>query len=254
MKGKMLTATDFPPPPPPPPKSSSKMDSRKMLVIVMLLVIIIGSSPNGTPTPTPTGMVTPTPTGTGASPTPAATPSGSTQVGSYKAGTWAQYALKGYDEGELASESTLKYAIDEGTYSGTACWLMTVETESQESGTKSVTTYWMDKSTLQGIHMKIQMYVDDVLVYETEEDLEPGDSGDIPEPIDFSTATTSETITVPAGTFNCGKVSITTNISGATHTTSTWASASVPILGLVKTESLSDSAVVSTMELISYHS
>ncbi len=264
MKGRMLTAADYPPPPPPPPPSSPKRDSRRILVVVLLLVIIIVSagvlfylatsqSPStGNPTPTP--KVTPTPTGTGATPTPTATSSGDNQVGSYKAGTWAQYALKAYDEGELVSESTLKYAIDEGTYSGTACWLMTIETETQESGTKSVTTYWTDKSTLQAIHMKMQMYVNGDLVYETEEDLEPGDSGDMPEQIDLSTATSSETITVPAGTFNCGKTSITTNISGVTRTTSTWASAQVPITALVKTESLSDGAVISTMELVSYHS
>ncbi len=266
MKRRMLATADYPPPPPPPPPSSSKMDSRKMLVIVLLLVIIIvsagvlfylatnQSSSNGNPTPTPTGTATPTPTGTGATPTPTATPSGNTETGGYKAGTWVQYALKAYDEGELVSESTLKYAVDEGTYSGTACWLMTIETESQESETKSVTTYWMNKNTLQEIHMKMQMYVNGELLYETEEDIEPGDSGDMPEQIDVNTAAIYETITVPAGTFNCGKMSITTSVSGVTRTTSTWASAEVPITALVKTESIADGAVTSTMELISYHS
>lgn len=271
MKRRMLAAADYPPPPPPPPSSSSKMDSRKMLVIVLLLVIIIVSagvlfylatnqSPStGNPTPTPTA--TPTPTGTGATPTPAgasptATPSGDTQVGSYRAGTWAQYALKTYDSGEVVSQGTMKYAIDEGTYSGTACWLMTYEMQmNQDTGTmKTVMTYWISKSTLEGIHIKTQIYMDDTLISENEEDLTPGDSEDMPEPIDLSTAMSYETITVTAGTFNCGKTSITTSVSGVTHTTSTWASADVPITGLVKIEALSDGALLSTTELISYHS
>jgi hypothetical protein len=272
MKGEMLPTRAYPPPPPPPPQASPKKDSRKMLVIVLLLVIIIVSagvlfylatnqSSSGGPTPTPTGTATPTPTGTGASPTPSgasptATPSGNNQVGSYKAGTWAQYSLESYDEGALVSEGTLKYAIDEGTYSGTACWIMTYEMQmNQDTGTmKTVMTYWISKSTMEGIHVKTQIYMNDDLISENEEDLTPGDSGDMPEQIDMTTATSYETITVPAGTFNCGKNTITTSVSGVTHTTSTWASTSVPILGLVKTESLSDGVVVSTMELISYHS
>jgi hypothetical protein len=268
MKGRMLAAADYPPPPPPPPQSSSKMDSRKMLVIVLLLVIIIVSagvlyylatnhSPStGNPTPTPTGTATPTPTGTGATPTPTATPSGNNQVGNYKAGTWAQYAMKSYDEGEVISQGTMKYAIDEGTYSGTACWIMTYEMQmNQDSGTmKTVMTYWISKSTLEGIHVKTQIYMDDALISENEEDLTPGDSEDMPEPIDMTTAMSYETITVPAGTFNCGKTSITTSTTGVTHTTSTWASADVPITGLVKLETVADGAVTSTTELISYHS
>jgi len=266
----MLIATAYPPPPPPPP-SSAKMDSRKMLVIVLLLVIIIvsagvlfylatnqsSSSGNATPTPSPTSTgATPTPTGTGATPTPTATSSGNNQVGSYKAGTWAQYEMKSYADGEATSEATLKYAIDEGTYSGTACWIMTYEMQMpQESGTmKVVTTYWMDKTTFDGIHMKTQTYMNDELISENEEDMTPGETGDIPEQIDLSAATSYETITVTAGTFNCAKTSVTTTNAGVTHTTSTWASAQVPISGLVKMESLSDGALVSTMELISYHS
>lgn len=271
MKGRMLTAESYPPPPPPPSPPTAKKDSRKILIIVLLLVIIIvsagvlfylatsGSSPTGNPTPTPTGMATPTPGGTGASPTPTgtsptATPSGGTQALNYHAGMWAEYALKTYDEGVLASENTMKYAIDEGSYGGTNCWMMIMSTESQELGTKSVITYWLDKTTFAGIHMKLQMYVDGELTYENEEDLEPSDSSDVPEQYDMSTATSYETITVPAGTFNCGKVSLTTTVSGVTHTTNTWANPDVPVLGLVKIESTTDGVVSSTTELISYHS
>ena len=101
--------------------------------------------------------------------------------------------------------------------------------------------------------MKTQMYTNNELTFEHEEDIEPGETGDMPEPIDMTTATSYETITVPAGTFNCGKTTITTSVSGVTHTTSSWASSSVPIIGLVKIESMSDGAVISTTELVSYH-
>jgi len=265
----MLTVRAYPPPPPPPPppKSSSKMDSRKILVIVLLLVIIIvsagvlfylatnQSSSGGNPTPTPTGTgATPTPTGTGATPTP--TSSGNNQVGNFKAGTWAQYAIKSYDAGEVTSEGTMKYAIDEGTYSGTACWIMAYEMQyNQESGTmKTVMTYWISKSTLQGIHVKTQVYMNDELISENEEDITSDEPEDMPEQIDLSTATSFETITVPAGTFYCGKNTVTTSVSGVIHTTSAWASAEVPVTGLVKMESMSDGALLSTTELISYHS
>ena len=262
MKGRMFAA-DFPPPPPPP---SSKGNSRKMLVIVLLVVIIIvsagvlyylatsQSSSTGNPT------ATPTPTGTGATPTPSgalptATPSGSTQVG-YRAGTWAQYSMKTYEFGEVISDGIMKYAIDEGSYSGSACWLMTYEMLMNDDGgsMKTVMTYWISKSTLEGIHVKTQIYIDDVLLSETEEDLTPADSGDMPEPVDITGAPSYETITVPAGTFYCGKFSITTNVSGSTQTASTWASAQVPVTGLVKMETIVDGDVTSTTELISYHS
>jgi hypothetical protein len=263
----LATAAYPPPPPPPPPSSSSKMDSRKMLVIVLLLVIIIVSagvlfylatnqSPStGNPTPTPS--VTPTPTGTGATPTPTgtsptATPSGTNPMANWRAGSWALYTIKTYESGEVAAQSTMKYSMDEGTlnvgnYSGTACWLMGYELQSDT--TRMLMTYWVSKSTLEGVHVKMQLYTDNVLTFENENDIEPGETGDIPEPIDMTTVTSYETVTVPAGTFNCGKITVTTSQS----TTSSWASSDIPIIGLVKIESVVDGAVSSTTELTSYH-
>jgi hypothetical protein len=265
MKGNMLTATAYPPPPP--PQSSPKKDSHKLLVIALLLVIIIVSagvlfylatrpSSTGTPTPTPTPTGTATPTPTGSTPSPTATPSGTNPIANWRAGSWATYILKTYESGEVAAEGTMKYAIDEGTYNGTACWLMSYEMNmTQTSGAmKTLMTYWISKSTLEGIHVKTQIYVDDVLMTNHEEDLTPGETGDMPEPIDMDTVTSYETVTVPAGTFNCGKITVTTTISGTTSTTSSWANSGIPIMGLVKLESASGGVVTSTTELVSYHS
>ena len=267
MKGKMLTATAYPPPPPPP--SSPKKDSRKLIVIALLLVIIIVSAgvlfylatskpSTGNPTPTPTGTATPTPTGTGATPTPTGTgatptPTGTNPMANWHAGSWAQYTIKTYEAGAVAAESTMKYSMDEGTlavgnYSGTACWLMGYETQSDT--TRTVMTYWVSKSTLEGVHVKMQMYSGNELIYEHEDDIAPGETGDIPEPIDMTTVTSQETITVPAGTFNCGKITVTTSQS----TTSSWASSDIPIIGLVKLETTVGGVVTSTTELTSYHS
>jgi hypothetical protein len=268
MKGKMLTATAYPPPPPPP--SSPKKDSRKLIVIALLLVIIIVSAgvlfylatskpSTGNPTPTPTGTgATPTPTGTGATPTP----TGTNPMANWRAGSWALYTIKTYGTGgEVAAQSTLKYSMDEGTlnegnYSGTACWILGYEMQSTQEGstTKTVMTFWVSKSTLEGVHSKVQMYTNNEVIYEHEGDLEPGETGGMPEPIDMTTVTSQETITVPAGTFNCGKVTITTTVQGVTDTTSSWASSSIPIIGLVKIEQRSGGALISTTELTDYHS
>jgi hypothetical protein len=144
----------------------------------------------------------------------------------------------------------MKYSVDEGTYSGTACWLLKVEMEMNEGGDtiKTVMTYWMNKNTLEGIHMKTQMYTNDELTYEHEEDITPGEGGDMPKPIDISTSMGHETITVPAGTFDCTKVTIT----GTTATTSEWINSNIPVIGLVKMESTSGGVVTSTTELIDY--
>ena len=257
MKGKMLTATAYPPPPP--PQSSPKKDSRKLIVIALLLVIIIVSagvlfylatnkSSPGSPTPTPTGTATPTPTGTN-------------PMANWRAGSWALYTIKTYDAGAVAAESTLKYSMDEGTlnegnYSGTACWIMGYEMQSTQEGstTKTVMTYWVSKSTLEGVHSKMQMYTNNEVIYEHEGDIASGETGDMPEPIDMTTVTSQETITVPAGTFNCGKITITTTVQGTTETTSSWANSNIPIIGLVKIEQTSGGALISTTELTDYHS
>jgi len=267
MTAKMLTEAAYPSPPPP-PQSSPPKNSRKLLVVAFLLIIIVvsagvlfylASSPSSTnPTPnpsaTPTATPTSSPTGT-STPSPTATPSGNNPMAHFRAGTWANYVIKTYGTGgEVTAENTMKYAVDEGTYSGVACWLLKVEMQMNEDSDtiKTVMTYWMDKSNLQGIHVKTQMYTNGELTYEHEDDISPGDAGDMPEPLDMSTVTSYETITVPAGTFNCGKITITSTVSGTTTTTSEWANSDIPVIGLVKMETTSGGALTSTTELTAY--
>ena len=145
----------------------------------------------------------------------------------------------------------MKYSVDEGTYGGVACWLLEVEMTMNEDSDvmRIVMTYWMNKNTLEGIHVKTQMYTNDELTYEYESDIAPGeDTGDMPEPIDLNTVTGHETITVPAGTFDCDKVTITS----ATGVTSSWVNLNIPVIGLVKIETTSDGVLASTTELTGY--
>jgi hypothetical protein len=187
-----------------------------------------------------------------ASPSPTATPSGTTPTVNFRAGAWANYVIKSYGAlGEVASESTMKYAVADGTWNGVACWLLKVEMQMNEEGNimKSVMTYWMNKNTLEGVHVKTQIYEGNDLISEHEEDIAPGEGGDMPKPIDISTSTSHETITVPAGTFDCTKVTVTS----ATGTTSSWVNANIPVIGLVKiATTTSGGAVSSTTELTAY--
>ncbi|MCW4044581.1 MAG: hypothetical protein NWE94_03580 [Candidatus Bathyarchaeota archaeon] len=247
MKTRTPTAAPHPPSPP------SKKDSRKLLVAALLLIIIIVSAgvlfylstsqSSANPTPTPSTAPTATPT-----------PTGSNQMTNFKAGTWVNYTATTYTENGTAIESRMNYAVAEGSHKGVACWLLKIETLMTENASivRTLTTYWINKYTLEGVHFKTQAYMDGQLLFEDEDDISPGASEGIPNPINLSTATSYETITVPAGTFNCGKITITSTVAGTKTTTTQWASANVPILGLVKQEVVSGGSLLMKMELMAY--
>ena len=97
----------------------------------------------------------------------------------------------------------MQYSIEDGTYNGVACWLLKVEMQSGsgDETMKIEMTYWVDKSTLDGIHVKTKMaYLNGTTIYENESDLSPSDTSDMPTGLDLNTVTSQETITVPAGT------------------------------------------------------
>jgi hypothetical protein len=169
------------------------------------------------------------------------------------AGAWAQYNIKSYDDtGALESENPMKYSVEDSSYNGVPCWLLNFEMQMTEGSdtTKMVMTFWMEKSNLEGVHVKTQMYTNDVLTFEHEGDITPSDEESMPTGIDFETVTTQETITVPAGTFNCHKTTITDTISGKTSVSSSWYSQTVPIIGLVKIETTYDGVLQSVTELL----
>jgi len=152
------------------------------------------------------------------------------------------------DEGEM--EMPVKLSVDyEETYDGTVCWLLSMTTTIDE--TRSVVTWWMSKAALKLVHGRIQMYVDDNLVFEQEFDptQAPQQAGEAPEPVDVQYVVGQETITVAAGTFvNCWKAEVKTDDT----VTNSWVHPDVPIWGMVKTEMYQDGELSMTMELTSY--
>jgi hypothetical protein len=265
MKAKMLTEAAYPPPPPP-PQSSPPKNSRKLLVVAFLLIVIVvsagvlfylASSPSSTnPTPnpsaTPTATPTSSPTGT-STPILTPTPSGNNPIMNLRVGAYATYRITTATT-DPETTSTLKMSVDsEETYNGTSCWVMSMITETTtDSGTsKMIITWWMSKANLEVVHIRMQMYVNDVLTYEQEYDPDQASSqtGEPPEPVNPQTIVSHETITVTAGTFvNCAKAETGT----ATTKTDIWMHPNVPIWGMVKTETYSNNELQTKMELIAY--
>ena len=117
---------------------------------------------------------------------------------------------------------------------------------------KTITTYWLDKSSLQGLHYKIVIYSNGVVISTTENDYSPGDFNDIPTAINPNMVLSQESITVPAGTFNCNKASITTTDLGNIYVTTVWGNSNVPVIGMVKQELASSGVLIKSTELVAY--
>jgi len=264
---KTMDTMSYPPPPPPPPPPSSKRSSKTLIaaiVIVFAVVVFVGGyyaltlamSNNGStasvsPSPSATSSVSPTP-----SPSVTATPgsSGQSSVG-YRVGAWANYTMKNYDEnGDVTARYNLGYSVDEGIIKGVDCWVLRTDLELSGEGyvMKTITTYWLDKSSLEGLHYKIQVYSNGEVISTTENDYSPGDVNDIPRAINPSMVIGQETITVSAGTFNCNKATTTVTDLGTTYVTTVWGNSNIPVVGLVKQEMTAGGVLISRTELMAY--
>jgi hypothetical protein len=259
-----------PPPPPPPPQASARRSKMWIALIIIGLVIVVSlaaayilmASPannNGnnesfaSPSPSATTSATPTTT-----PTPLVTappsPSGSSSAG-YRVGAWANYTMKNYDgAGGVTALYNVRYSVAEGMNKGVDCWLLqtVMEFSTGDSSSKTITTYWLDKSTMHGVHYKIEIYSGNTLISLTEDDYSPGDVNDIPTAINPNLAVGQETITVPAGTFNCIKATTASTDSGNTFVITTWGNSNVPVVGMVKQTMTSNDALIMSTELNAY--
>lgn len=256
-------------PPPPPPQSSARRSKMWIALIIIGLVIVVsvaayiliaspannngnnGSSATASPSPSATVPASPT-----ATPLVTATPSpsGSSSVG-YRVGAWANYTMENYDGvGGVTARYNVRYSVDEGMNKGVDCWLLqtVMEFSSDGSTSKTITTYWLDKSSLQGVHYKIEIYSGNTLVSLTENDYSPGDVNDIPTAINPNMAIGQETITVAAGTFNCIKATTTKTDLGNTYVITMWGNSNVPVVGMVKQTMTSNGALISSTELTAY--
>jgi hypothetical protein len=266
MQKKALTETNYPPPPPLPQKRSQK----KLLAIVAIAIIAVAAIAgayyltNNTlsfnPSPSPTPSQTPAPssspgTSTNPSSSPTASPTSTTSgpFANYRAGAWANYTSKSYDaSGAVTEENSISYAVSEGTRNGVACWVLTTESGMGQGDVMKL-TYWISKSNPESIHIRSQLLTDGVVVSDTESDLNVSDfdltSLTLPA---SSTVVAQETITVPAGTFNCEKSTTTMTVYGITSVSDRWVNSNIPILGLVKSQTTDDGVLKSTIELIAY--
>jgi hypothetical protein len=263
--------SNFPPPPPPPPPSSN----RNKLVIAAIVIVLIavisvvayislaspnnnhgegGPGPSFIPSSSPSSASTALPTVTHTtSPTSTVTSSG------YRLGAWANYTMRNYNStGGTTALYHIRYSVTEGTNKGVDCWLLKTEQElsgdlyGQAYSMLTVTTYWLDKSTLQGVHYKIEIYSDGSLISLTENDYAPGDVNNIPTAIEPTTAVSQEAITVPAGTFTCDKAVTSTKDLGNQYVTTVWGNQAVPVVGLVKQEMSENGVLISSTELVAY--
>jgi len=270
MNKSIISIMDFPPPPPPPPPTSKRFSKTMIVAILVIVLIVLGSagayyamtlphdnnpgpepsptvspstSPQTSPSPAPTSQVTVTPT-----------PSGQSSTG-FRDGAWANYTTKNYNAaGAVVANYDLGYAVSQGTIKGVDCWIYRTELKlaTEDSVMKTVTTYWLDKSSLQGVHYKIVITSNDVVISDTENDYSPGDFNDIPTAITPSTVVTTESVTVPAGAFNCDKAVITQTDLGKDYVTTTWGNSNIPVIGMVKQTMIQDGILISSTELIAY--
>jgi hypothetical protein len=292
MQKKSLVEVNYPPPPPSLTQGRSQKKLIAIAAIVIIVVAaaaggayFLSVNPSSTnPSPSPTSTQTPGPTSsTGTSTNPSTSPDASTnpsssptaspttapsttvsptatpsttasgQFAGYRAGAWANYTSKSYDAiGAITEENALGYSVSEGTRNGLACWILVSEGEMGQGDVMKI-TYWITKSNPDSIHMRSQMFIDGEVASDTESDLDASDfdlSGlAIP---DSSTVVGQETVTVPAGTFNCEKYTTTMTFYGLTSVSTRWVNSNIPILGLVKDQSVEEGVLKSTTELIAY--
>jgi len=172
-------------------------------------------------------------------------------MANFEAGKHVEYLLKAYDSnGSVSSESQAKWSVEEGVFNGTGCWLLGINnSETSPEGVKSevILTVYLSKSTLESVHVKAEMFMDNKLVFG--EEVGPDSKAyDDMIPVQFPAQYVAyETVTVPAGTFvGCGKVSDAA--SGSVF--SAWIHKDVPVWGIVKMDSYQGETLVSTMELM----
>jgi len=271
LKESTISVMDFPPPPPPPPPPTSKRFSKTMIAAILVIVLVVLASAGGyyvmtlphdnNPGPEPSATASPSTTPqTSPSPAPTsqvtATPNLSEQTSAgYRDGAWANYTAENYDaNGVVVANYNLGYAVSQGTIKGVDCWIFRTELQLATEGSvmKTITTYWLDKSNLQGVHYKIVMISNGIVISETENDYAPGDFNDIPTAIKPSTILTKESVTVPAGTFNCDKAVITQTDLGKTYVTTIWGNSNIPVIGMAKQTMTQDGVLISSTELTAY--
>jgi hypothetical protein len=171
----------------------------------------------------------------------------------FKAGAYAIYNSTTYTVG--ATEVTgLNFTIGEDTYNGASCWTLTTTAGNDTSNVVIVERISKSNTSELLGNVTMKMYQDGALIYDEEFDpTTTSATGAGTEEINPNAVIGQETITVAAGTFDCGKATQTSTTTTTDDTVTTlWFSQNVPAFGMVKAEQKVSGTLTSTLELVSY--
>ncbi len=245
-------------------KSAVSIAIVAVIVIIVVVAIVAGAyyytttqkpNPNASPTPTPTATASPVES---ASPTvaPSTSPSPTPQptampIANFRAGAYANYTITTYDAttGNETSSLPFYWTIADGN----TVWVLTESTTviSQNMTIESSLIFNVDKTTLHLISGRLLSTSAGVVITNQTIDLSsPVYNTTGSEIIDPSLIIGQESITVPAGTFNCEKATTTDATTGAV--TNVWINSNIPAWGIVKLTTTQGSVVTSLTELTAY--
>lgn len=171
----------------------------------------------------------------------------------FQVGAWVNYTSTSYDnDGNVAGVMPMQWSVEEGAYNGSNCWILnqTMWITADGSMTETLIVWYVDKTSFNNLHMTMMTYVDGVLM--STDEYNPDSPGFISKPamLNEQTGVGQETITVPAGTFNCNKSTTTDATTGTV--TNIWYNSDIPVFSLVKEETLNGTQVTSLTELTAY--
>jgi hypothetical protein len=179
--------------------------------------------------------------------------SSSEVVPHFSDGAWVTYAIVGYDDaGAVRGRGFENSTVTAGTYAEKSCWIYSGNiTFTYNNGTvvnDTMTTYY-DKSNCTTLQMSMLRYVNgEVAINDTSGPQDAGYSDDLTFFSSLNVTATNQSVSVPAGTFEC---TVREGLdSGMTYTT--WLSKDVPAWGEVKSQYSSDGHILCVYTLESY--
>ncbi len=164
-----------------------------------------------------------------------------------KVGAYAIYDFSETTNGQTNTYKLKGTVYNQTVYSGQNCNLVELTTNSTQGN--AVIYIWMATPTNKPVHFVLQLYMNNTLRYSRVLSFNDTQQYALV-PSDITQSIGTETVTVPAGTFaNCPKGEFT--VSG--RVTDVWEDSSIPIFGLVKSQTTnSNGVVIETLELDSY--
>jgi hypothetical protein len=160
-------------------------------------------------------------------------------VTNFSDGAWSKTKIISYDDTgtTIDGEGYEDSLITSGTYDGKACWILTNNfTFTYTDGTQRVdyVTYYIEKSTYNNLHLSQKQVINGEVRFD--EEINPGSEGFDDDLLVYGNMTisaVSETVQVPAGTFNATvRTRIDDPETGIYY--SVWMSEDVPAWGIVK--------------------